>query len=141
MIYIRVVNELPVEWTSNFSPEQHKGSQWQSRRDWQDYATVERFAQYLTAATGKTYLPADYTENVSPRYDIIEAPKVGDLVSYGFNGDYYPCGAITKITKGWRVTTSGGKKFNRFKQTGNWLAIGGTWSMVSGHINERNPHV
>lgn len=140
MIYIKVVNGLPVEWAGALSPEQHRDPAWQNRWDWKDYETVERLALYMTAATGKTYLPADRTESTSPRYDVILAPKVGDLVSYGFNGDYYPCGKITRITKGWRVYTDSGKTFNRVKNSGGWRMVGGTWGMVAGHIDERNPH-
>ena len=140
MIYIKVVNGLPVEWASELSSEQHRDPAWQNRWDWKDFETVERLALYMTAATGKTYLPADRSASVSPRYDVIEAPKVGDPVSYGFNGDYYPCGYITRITKGWRVYTSEGKTFNRRKNSAGWTMVGGTWGMVAGHIDERNPH-
>jgi hypothetical protein len=141
MLFVKVVNDLPVEVAKQLTTEQHGDRAWQSRWDWKDFATVERLAKYVTAMTGKTYLPTDASASTSPRYDIIEAPMVGDEVSYGFNGDYYPCGKITRITKGWRVTTDSGKVFNRVRDTGGWRMVGGTWWMVDGVVDERNPHV
>jgi hypothetical protein len=140
MIFLKVVNGLPTEVAHVLTSEQHQDPTWQSRWDWKDYATVETLAKYVTAMTGKTHLPTDAGGSTSPRYDIIEAPQVGDLVSYGFNGDYYPCGEIEKITKGWRITTSTGKVFNRRKNTAGWRMVGGTWGMCAGHIDECNPH-
>lgn len=140
MIFVKVENGLPVEVATQLTAQQHSDKAWQSRWDWLDFATVEKLARYVTAMTGRDYLPTDATEAVAPRYGIVPAPKVGDPVSYGFNGDYYPCGHITKITKGWRVTTSEGKVFNRRKNTSGWRMVGGTWGMVAGHIYEQNPH-
>lgn len=141
MFYIQVVNDLPVAIAEELTSEQHRDKTWQNRWDWKDMETVERLARYVTAMKGKPYLAADRGTSTSPRYDVIEAPCVGDPVSYGFNGDYYPCGTITKITKGWRVTTSEGKVFNRRKDSSSWRMVGGTWGMVAGHIDERNPHI
>jgi hypothetical protein len=70
----------------------------------------------------------------------MEMPKVGDPVSYGFNGDYYPDGHITAITKKFQITTSTGNKYRRVKSTSGWKRTGGTWSLVKGHIYEQNPH-
>ena len=86
----------------------------------------------------KTLLGYDCGEYNSPRFGLIEAPKIGDEVSYAFNGDYTPCGTIVKITKGWRITTSDGKVFNRKKKSPGWMMVGGTWRLVAGHHNERN---
>lgn len=113
---------------------------WQTRHAWESFERVQQIASELTALTGNTYLPVDNGSFTWPRYDVVEAPKVGDKVSYAFNGDYYPDGEIVKITNGWRITTSTGNKYNRRKNSGNWRMIGGTWSLVQGHINERNPH-
>lgn len=141
MLYVKVgPTGLPLEVKATLTNDEHQDRSWQSRWDWKDFAIVERLAMYLTAMAGKTYLPTDATESTSPRYDIIEAPKVGDKVSRGFNGDYYPEGEIVKITKGWRVTTSTGAKFNRFKNTSGWREVGKGFWMVHGHIDERNPH-
>jgi uncharacterized protein YgfB (UPF0149 family) len=37
--------------------------------------------------------------------------KVGDEVSHGFNGDWYPDGVVTKITKQYLHTSTGHKYF------------------------------
>ena len=75
-----------------------------------------------------------------PKYSIFELPQVGDPISYGFNGDYYPCGEIKSIsaTKKLIVSTTGAK-FYRRNNSASWVK-NGTWSMVAGHIDERNPH-
>lgn len=139
MLYVKVVNGLPVEITKELTEANRGDKSWQNRWDWKSSDEVQRLASYITAMTGRTHLPS-HTPGTSPSYDVIEAPMVGDPVSYGFNGDYYPCGTIVKITKGWRVTTSTGKVFNRFKKTAGWRMVGGTWGMVAGHHDERNPH-
>jgi len=150
MLYILFKNKLPVHVTTE-SPytgtpklKEFAGlgeyDSVQSRWDWKSLEEVEGLALRLTAMTGKTYLGTDSGPGVSPRFEVIEAPKVGDPVSQGFNGDYYPCGEITKITKGWRITTSTGKVFNRRKNSGSWKMVNGHSSMVAGHISEQNPH-
>lgn len=132
---------LPLEVkTGSLNEFEYRDPAWQSRWDWKDFATVETLARYITAMTGKVHLPIDSGPAVSPRYDVIEAPCVGDEVSYGFNGDYYPDGTITKITKGWTITTSGGHTYRRKGNTSRWSQPGGTWGLVSGHIYEQNPH-
>jgi hypothetical protein len=95
---------------------------------------VEGLALKLTEITGRTFLACTTGDP-----DIFEPPAIGDKVSYAFNGDYTPCGVVTKITKGWRITTSEGKVFNRHKKSGGWMMVGGTWRLVGGHIDERNP--
>jgi hypothetical protein len=88
----------------------------------------------------RNYLAIDNGAYCSPRYDVIELPQVGDDVSYGFNGDSYPCGQIKSISKSLKViTTTGGEKFYRRKQTGTWK-MHKTWSLMKGHHNDRNPH-
>ena len=153
MLYIRLENGLPVETT-----EKHPGcgpdiwvnlrkialasaNGWISARDFESKIDADAMAQYLTAMKGAPYLGCDAGSGHYPRYTVVAAPRLGDEVSYGFNGDYYPCGKITRITKGWRVTTDGGKTFNRYKETGGWRMVGGTWWMVDGVVDERNPHI
>lgn len=81
---------------------------------------------------------------------------VGDEVSYGFNGDYYPCGIISKITKRY-ITTDTGAKFYIAKAPHVVYAnlddtektiemrdvmqlVSNKWfRMVAGHVNKRNP--
>jgi hypothetical protein len=85
------------------------------------------------------YIATDAGGYCSPRYDVIKAPQHLAPVSYCFNGDYYPCGHIKSISKTMKkITTTTGKTFYRRKNTGCWLA-NGTWSMVEGHIEARNP--
>lgn len=107
----------------------------ESRWDWNSFEA----AQEVAAALGAGYIATDAGPNVSPRYDVIELPKVGDAVSYGFNGDYYPCGEIVSISKSLKkITTSTGRAFFRRRLTGSWVNAG-TWSLVPGHVNKRNP--
>ena len=113
----------------------------QSRWDWKSYEEVCRLALFLTTITGSTFVGTDSGPNVSPRYDIVEVPKVGDPVSYAFNGDYYPDGHVVKVTKGLMVRTSTGKEYRRRKNTGSWVQRGGTWKLVAGHHTEKNPEV
>lgn len=90
---------------------------------------------------GNVYVATDSGPCVSPRFDVIAAPKAGDLVSYAFNGDYYPCGKIVSVGSGSKmvVKTDTGAVFYRYKLTGSWVKKGGTWTLVQGHSNEKNP--
>lgn len=110
------------------------------RWDWKSFEEVQELAVQLNALDGKQWLAVDKSEYVSPRYDVMEAPQVGDKVSQAFNGDYYPEGEIVSITKNLQVTTSTGVKFRRRKQSSVWVRVGGTFAMVQGHITEQNPH-
>jgi len=153
MLYVKFHGEIPV--AVSYDPPKEKpvvyvhegvehrytvvGDEWQSRSDWKSFAQVKKIARLLEATTKQKFLAVDESENVSPRFSIIEPWKVGDKVSYGFNGDYYPDGEIVKITKTHQITTSGGHKYLRRKETSRWVMAGGTWSLCAGHINERNP--
>lgn len=107
----------------------------ESRNDWRTFEAAKEIAVKL----GTGYIAADSGANVSPRYDVVALPKVGDKVSYAFNGDYYPCGTITNISASLKlITTSEGQKFYRRGQTGKWV-YNGTWSLVQGHISRLNP--
>lgn len=112
----------------------------ESRWDWNTSEAAQLVANALNNTIGEVrFIATDAGEHVSPRYDVIELPKVGDKVSYAFNGDYYPCGEITSISKSLRIiTTSDGRKFYRKRQTGSWVSDR-TWSLVNGHHNRRNP--
>lgn len=112
----------------------------QSRWDWKSYDHVQEIASKLTASENKLYIGIDRGPSVSPRFDIIEAPVVGDDVSYSFNGDTYPCGKITRISDSLRrIETDEGRVFYRRKQSGTWLH-NRTWALVRGHEYEQNPH-
>ena len=150
MRFVKLKNGLPVELSNSYpkgddvvwAKRGKSGDGWISTRDLETFEEVTTLASYLTAMTGTLYLPADAGSHVSPRYDIIEAPKIGDEVSYAFNGDSYPDGTIVKISPNWMITTSTGKRYNRSRQGkgGGWRSVGGgTWSLVPGHIYEQNP--
>ena len=102
----------------------------------------EVLAQQATELTGKTHTVIDNGPHRRPRYDIIEVPAVGDAVSYAFNGDCTPDGHITHVTAGtFRVIkTDTGSVYYRRKNSGAWVKKGGTWSLVKGHVDKRNPH-
>lgn len=99
-------------------------------------------AQALASAAGPAYMAVDSGPSISPRYSIIRTPKIGDAVSYAYNGDSYPCGHIVAITGSCRVitTTDAGKstKFYRRGQSGVWLKAGGTFCLVDGHDTSTN---
>jgi len=125
----------------------HKKTGWFCRWDISFLDDAEEIARLLNIAAmnkGKdaiSYLAVDAGPSVSPRYDVIEAPKVGDLVSRYFNGDAYPAGKIIKMSENLRrIETDDGTVFWRRQQTSSWIATGGTWAMASGHRNDRNPH-
>ncbi len=111
----------------------------QNRWDWKTFDQAQAIAEKLTTATGNHYIATDAGAHVSPRFDVAEVPQVGDAVSMSFNGDSYPVGNIVKISKTLkRITTSTGKVFTRKRDTG--CRSDGTFSMIAGHISEKNPH-
>lgn len=106
------------------------------KNDWD--ITVAEAARLNEIHKDEHFVACDAGEYVWPRYSVRTAPKVGDEVSYSFNGDTYPCGTVTKISKDHRIVyTSEGRNFYRKKLTGAWIN-GGTWSLVSGHRHEQN---
>ncbi len=108
--------------------------------DWKSLSEVEEIAAIISKMYNKLFIGTDSGDGCYPRFDIIEPPQIGDKVSYGFNGDYYPDGEITKISKSLlKITTSGGHNYLRRKKTGAWLQAGGAWHLVSGHRNDKNP--
>lgn len=93
-----------------------------------------------TAALRDGEIVADHGPAVWPRFAIIVRPAVGDPVSYGFNGDYYPDGHITYVGTSLReIRTSTGNTYYRRKKSAAWIKKGGTWGLVRGHIDRRNP--
>ena len=117
--------------------------QYFSRWDLTSMASASALADEATKLTGKLHLAADRGSNVSPRYDVIAALEVGDAVSYAFNGDYYPAGKIVRISEGKilqrRIETDKGEVYYRRGKSDVWKKKGGTWSLVRGHIDKRNP--
>jgi hypothetical protein len=65
---------------------------------------------------------------------------VGDKVSRGLNGDYYPDGEIVKVSgQNMRiVTTSTGRKYYRRHKSDMWLADK-YWHLADGHVSRLNP--
>jgi hypothetical protein len=104
---------------------------------------TDRFDTYKealeAASADESLMAVDRGTSVYPRYAVIRKPQVGDDVSYAFNGDYYPDGQIASISKSMKViTTTNGHKFYRRKESGSWV-MNGTWTLVNGHIDRRNP--
>lgn len=141
MLYVRVTRNkegkvlLARVLTENEASARHTIAEVESRWDWKTFEAAAEVAAEL----GPNYIATDAGHGVSPRYDVIELPKVGDKVSYAFNGDYYPCGEIASISKSLKlITTTEGRKFYRVRQTGCWKNAG-TWSLVPGHVSKQNP--
>lgn len=106
----------------------------ENRNDWKTFEAAQSVAAHLDG-----HIATDAGPNVSPRYDVIKLPKVGDKVSKAFNGDHYPCGVIVNISKTLKaITTDGGDVFYRVRQTGSWRNQG-TWFLEAGHHSELNP--
>ena len=115
------------------------GEGWVCRHDFKSIDSAQEIADAASVFTGRTYIATDSGEGCYPRYDVIEAPAVGDEVSYAFNGDYYPCGHIKSISASLKlITTDTGRKFYRRGKSGAWLN-NGMWSLVPGHIERLNP--
>lgn len=112
---------------------------WLNRNDIGTFEKAQRVAAAATKFMGKLYIATDAGDHVAPRYDVKEAPVVGDKVSYSFNGDTYPDGEIVKISTSLRVvTTSNGNRYYRHRLSGSWMRR--AWSLIPGHHYEQNPH-
>jgi hypothetical protein len=140
MFYVLIENDRAVSVTTECP---HKigayDARYQNRNDWKTMARAEEVAAQLTEATGQLFIATDASASTSPRYDVIEAPKVGEKVSRYFNGDSYPAGEIVKISASLkRVETSDGTVFFRRRQSGSWIN-NGTWGMEHGHNPRLNP--
>jgi hypothetical protein len=121
--------------------EERAERKWTTRHHWESFEEVCAIASFISLKTSKQYIPVDRTSSTWPRFDVIEAPSIGDPVSYGFNGDCYPDGFIKRITQNLTVVTDTGSRYRRYKQTGGWRKEGGTWWMINGHHSEQNPHL
>lgn len=81
---------------------------------------------------------------------------IGDEVSYGFNGDWYPAGKVTKLTAKFLTTERGGKfslHLSNYREYNDALGKsvdvkrevfrsvhGGTWLLTKGIVEAQNPH-
>lgn len=127
------------------SHKNYNAKNYENRNDWRTYEAAAEVA----AALGPKYQATDAGPNVSPRYDVIDLPQIGQEVSYTFNGDYYPCGKIVSISAGpaFRriVAEDANGKYTFYrrcrdgKPTGGAWIMDGTWSMIQGHHKRTNP--
>jgi hypothetical protein len=64
---------------------------------------------------------------------------IGDVVSMGFNGDMYPVGTVSTISKtGKKVITSTGRI--AWRDHNGFYKISGTFALIHGVHNKLNPH-
>lgn len=143
MIYVGLNAKLEVEAVTEKLEETYTRTDliWQSRWDWTTKAFVDGLAAQITEYTDELFIGIDNGASVSPRFDIVRAPKVGDEVSMSFNGDCYPQGKIKAISASLKVITlDNGKRFYRRRETGSWVH-NKTWSLIPGKLNTRNPHL
>lgn len=148
MLYVHVIREIGTRAvTSAHITDMHHNPNVENRNDWRTYEAAAEVA----AALGPKYQATDAGPYCSPRFDIIELPQVGDDVSYGFNGDCYPCGKIKSISAGpgYRRIVAGPdfsgsdcvfhRRCRDGKPTGGAWISQGTWSLVPGHVSKINP--
>lgn len=147
MLNVKVTRSFGVVVTAEICPDSEayaspRPADLENRNHWRHLESAQEVAIALTNRTGTLYIATDAGPYCSPRYDVIEAPKVGDAVSYEFNGDSYPCGHITAISSSLRriVATEGNTRhvFWRRKETGAWIKDG-TWFLRPGHVYKQNP--
>lgn len=125
-------------------PGKPLGAGWIERWDFPDFEFVTRLAASASRLTGGDWIPVDQGPNQSPRFDVMVCPKVGDDVSKGFNGDYYPIGKVASISAGptRRVITVDGPRgklrFYRRGLSSGWIQAGGTWGLVRGIVDRYN---
>ena len=156
MLYLKVDANQNVIATSAQFPEEcnqpgswardiygNLGHGWLNRTDITSLEQAQALAESASGTLGIPHLAVDRGVGVSPRYDVIEAPMVGDEVSMAFNGDYYPIGKITRIGAGYKqikvVGPDGDKVFRR--QGGDngpgWL-YQRMWRLVAGKHSSLN---
>ena len=143
MITVKVIDANTARIASRAEANRSReNASFQSRCDWKTFDRAKHIAKCLNEEykdEGRVYIATDAGSSVSPRYDVIEAPYVGDEVSYSFNGDSYPCGTIASISKTLKkITTTTGMSFYRRGESGSWVS-NGTWTLIPGHIYEQNP--
>lgn len=156
MLYMKVDTNQNVIATSAQFPEEcnqpgswardiygNLGHGWLNRTDITSLEQAQALAESASGTLGIPHLAVDRGVGVSPRYDVIEAPMVGDEVSMAFNGDYYFIGKITRIGAGYKqikvVGPDGDKVFHR-QGNGNgpgWL-YQRMWRLVAGKHSSLN---
>jgi hypothetical protein len=122
---------------TDISDKTQHGEGWVYMHDFKSFEQAFEVAEAASKFAGVDYIA---TES-NGYFEVIQAPQILDLVSYYFNGDSYPCGHIKSISKTMKkITTNEGKVFYRRKLSGSWV-MNNTWSMISGHHYEQNPHL
>jgi hypothetical protein len=112
---------------------------WKTDQDLESFDRAEKWAADASALLNKKYLAFHTAYRLHP-FGIMEAPAVGDPVSYEFNGDSYPDGFIERITPSYKtVYTTTGNVYRRKQKSPGWIKSGGTWWMVPGHTYKQNP--
>lgn len=118
---------------------------------YETYEEARVAAAAKTLETGVPHIACYRGRSAVVPYDVKRVPQVGDDVSMGFNGDYYPVGQIHSISaSGEKITTTTGRIFRRprkvlvdetgreFKQHA-WTD--GCFWLVHGVRREMNPHL
>jgi hypothetical protein len=117
------------------------GAGWLNRNDIDSFMLAQVIADAATEFSGQRYIATDAGGFTSSRYDAKLAPAVGDEVSMGFNGDYYPVGKIIAIGKELKQIKVDGHlgviTFRRLRISGSWQHKG--FSLVPGVISKWNP--
>jgi hypothetical protein len=106
-----------------------------------------KIAEEMTRKLGFLCVAADRGPSVSPRYKVIRAYQVGDVVSETLNGDYNTLGKVSRVSDAGTAITvevSVGEKrqlalFYRRGKSAAWVRHG--FNLVLGRHDERNPHV
>jgi hypothetical protein len=110
--------------------------------DRRDKVEAQRHLEERVAETGVEHIIFNSADESWPFWEVSRLPQIGDEISYGFNGDSYPCGTIVKISKTMKkITGSGGDTFYRSpkpRQQSTWRKHK-TWTMTFGHTEKRNP--
>lgn len=125
-------------------PGKPLGAGWIERRDFPSFEFAAQLAAGASKLTGEDWIPVDRGDHTSPRYDVMVCPKVGDDVSKGFNGDYYPIGKVVSVSAApaRRVITVDGPRgklrFYRNKLSSGWTQAGGTWGLIKGVHSDWN---
>lgn len=139
MLYFKMKGDKVTEVSSK---HQRSFADWKNRNDFKTFEQAEKVAasaNLLGKFEGGELIATDAGPNVSPRYDVIRLPTVGDKVSYSFNGDSYPDGEIHSISAlHTKVVTTTGSAYYRRRKTGAWLKDN-TWFLVQGHEYKQNP--
>lgn len=143
MLYFLINTRLEVlDVRTDYQPRdlQSGGLRWINRNDISSVPSPWMHAQVIAAAateySGEQYVATDSSPSCWPRFDVIRAPAVGDVVSKAFNGDCYPVGKIVRATKT-LVRTDSGETFRRRRLTGAW--VGGGFALIPGTHRELNP--